>query len=333
MTTDTDGIWFIYDGECPLCRSAAHALRIRKDYGALHLINAREAQDDPLVREVNQRGLDLDEGMAIYADGRFYHGKDALTFMARYGDTRNIFMAVCKALFWSDAFSTLTYPWMRGMRNWLLRRRGVGRIDNLNLKAEPIFKSIFGDDWAKLPPVMRKHYTIRPYTADTVTVKGALDVMCRGSIRLMAPLLKAMGQIPAHNETGVPVTVHFRSDENSRAFHFQRRFHFKNAAPYEFRSRMVQIKGDEVVEIMRFGLGWKMRYGWDGSKVVLEHRGYVLRLCGNFIPIPLALFIGKGYAEETAVDENTFDMVTHITHPWWGKVYEYKGRFEVIDKE
>ena len=20
-------------------------------------------------------------------------------------------------------------------------------------------------------------------------------------------------------------------------------------------------------------------------------------------------------------DENTFDMITHITHPWWGKVY------------
>ncbi|MCD8566648.1 MAG: DUF393 domain-containing protein, partial [Alphaproteobacteria bacterium] len=79
------GVWFIYDGECPLCRSAAHALRIRKDYGALHLINAREAQNDPLVQEVNQRGLDLDEGMAIYADGRF---------LSRQGCPKNLWRAM-----------------------------------------------------------------------------------------------------------------------------------------------------------------------------------------------------------------------------------------------
>jgi hypothetical protein len=23
-------------------------------------------------------------------------------------------------------------------------------------------------------------------------------------------------------------------------------------------------------------------------------------------------------------------MLTHITHPLWGKVYEYQGRFEVV---
>ena len=37
----------------------------------------------------------------------------------------------------------------------------------------------------------------------------------------------------------------------------------------------------------------------------------------------------KGYAEEIAVDDNTFHMNTHISHPWWGKVYEYKGRFKI----
>jgi hypothetical protein len=23
-------------------------------------------------------------------------------------------------------------------------------------------------------------------------------------------------------------------------------------------------------------------------------------------------------------------MIVHITHPWWGRIYEYKGRFRVI---
>lgn len=326
------GVSFVYDGECPMCTNAAHALRIKKDYGSLNLINAREAANDPLVVEITQRGFDLDEGMVIYAEDRFYHGKEALKFMARYGDARNIFTAFCKSLFWSNAVSSLTYPWMRGTRNLLLRRRGAGRIDNLNLKSEPIFKSIFGDSWDDLPSVMHKHYANRPYTDDEVVVKGALDVMCAGPIKLMGPLMRLMGQIPARNEKAVPVTVQFQSDKNSKAFHFVRTFNFQNDTPYIFHSRMMQIKDNEVIEIMPFGLGWKMLYRRNGEKVVLEHNGYALRLFGHFIPVPLTLLMGKGYAEETAIDENTFDMITHITHPWWGKVYEYKGRFKVKKK-
>ena len=326
---EKEGIWFVYDGECPMCTSAAHALRIKKDYGALHLINAREAANDPLVQEINNRGLDLDEGMVIVAPDRFYHGKEALKFMAQYGDARNVFTALCKSLFWSDAISSLTYPWMRGVRNWLLHRKNAERIDNLNLKAEPIFKDIFGAAWNDLPSVMKKHYAGRPYTDDTVIVEGTLDVMCKQPLKALAPVMKLMGQIPAHNEMNVPVTVRFQSARDSREFQFNRTFNFKNAKPCAFRSRMLQIRDNEVIEIMRFGLGWKMLYLWDGEKVVLQHHGYALRLFGHFIPAPLTLLMGKGYAEEIAVDDDTFDMITHITHPWWGKIYQYKGRFKI----
>ena len=194
--------------------------------------------------------------------------------------------------------------------------------------SEPIFKSIFGDNWDNLPPVMHKHYANRPHTNDVTVVKGTLDVMCKVPLKWLAPLMKLLGQIPLYNETSVPVTVEFKSDPDTRAFQFVRRFDFKRG-PYVFRSRMVQVKDNEVIEVMPFGLNWKMFYSWDGEKVVLKHNGYALCLFGCFIPLPLTLLMGEGYAEEFAVDENTFDMLTHITHPWWGKVYEYKGRFEV----
>ena len=100
----------------------------------------------------------------------------------------------------------------------------------------------------------------------------------------------------------------FKSDRDTKFFHFVRTFHFKNAAPYVFHSRMMQIRDNEVIEIMRFGLGWKMLYSWDGEKVILQHKGYALHLFGHFIPLPLTLLMGKGYAEEIAVDENMFDM-------------------------
>lgn len=327
-----DGVWFVYDGDCPLCTSAAHALRIKKDYGRIHLINAREAAGEPLLQEINRRGLDLDDGMVIYADHQFYHGRDALKFMARYGDARNGFTAFCKSFFWSDTVSSIAYPWMRGLRNWLLRRKNSPRIDNLNLKNAPIFQSIFGDAWDSLPPVIKKHYANRPYTDDLTIAEGTLDVMCRGPIRFLSPIMTLMGQIPARCEKNVPVTVRFQSQRETKAFAFNRTFGFHNSPPYTFYSRMFQIKDREVIEIMCFGIGWKMLYAWDGTKVVLRHRGYALRIMGHFIPLPLTILLGEGYAEEVPVDDDHFDMMTCITHPWWGKIYEYKGRFKIVQE-
>ena len=323
------GVWFIYDGDCPICTHAAEALRIKKDYGELHTINTREADTDPLIEEINRRSLDLDEGMVIYANDQFHHGKEALKFMARYGESKNPFMAIFKGFFWSDSFSYIMYPWLRGARNWLLRRRGIGRIDNLQLKNEPTFKSVFGKSWDELPPVMKKHYAIRPYAREETVVKGVLDVMCKPPLLWLSPLMKLLGQIPTYNESNVPVTARFKSDINSKSFHFIRTFNFSKRKPYQFQSRMLQIEDDEVIEIMRFGLGWKMKFSWDGEKIILSHRGYAIQFFGHLISLPLTFIMGSGYAEERAVDENTFDMETHISHPCWGKIYDYKGRFEV----
>ncbi|MAH05750.1 MAG: hypothetical protein CL561_09345 [Alphaproteobacteria bacterium] len=332
MNDKMNGIYFVYDGECPLCRSAAYALRIKEKFGALHLINARTEADHPLMAEINKRGLDLDEGMIIYDGSNFYHGQTALEFMARHGAAKNSFTVFCKSLFRWRPITVITYPWMRGTRNMLIRNKNIGRIDNLNHKSTPIFQSIFSDAWDNLPPVLKKHYANRPYCNDIVTVSGHLDIMCKAPLTWLAPIMRLMGQIPPANEENVPVTVEFKSDLHSKAFQFNRQFYFKSTKPYAFRSQMIQVQDNVVIEVMRFGLGWKMRYTWDGTKVILSHKGYALKLFGHFVPVPLTLFMGKGYAEEVAVDEHRFDMITHITHPWWGKVYQYKGRFEIMEK-
>jgi len=324
-------IWFVYDGECLLCKNAALALRIKEDYGSLNILNARHEQGHPLMDKINERAFDLDEGMIIYDGSDFFHGKDALQFMARYGDSRGVFNLANKALFWSGTLTKVIYPWLRGVRNALLRFNKVERIDNLALKNEPIFKSIFGDSWSDLPPVIKKHYANHPYTNDVTKVEGTLDVMCKSPLKYLSLLMKVMGQIPIRNEQSVPVTVCFDSDEHTKYFHFSRRFRFKDQKPYLFYSRMLQLKDNQVIELMRFGLGWKMRYTWDGQKVILKHDGYALSLFGHFIPVPLTLLMGKGYAEEIPIDDKTFSMITNITHPWWGKLYEYKGQFMIVE--
>lgn len=324
------GVWFVYDGECPICRHAALALRIKSRYGNLSILDARTAESDPLILEIRRRKLDLDEGMVVYVDGVFYHGHTALQFMAKAGKAENFFMRWLKMCFWSTTLSRLAYPLMRSCRNWLLARRGVLPIDNLACKNEPIFKPVFGADWQKLPVVMKKHYGNHPYVDAETSIKGHLDVMGKPPLTWFAPLMELMGQIPIANARNVETTVQFKSNARSKALYFDRTFYFSHKKPYRFCSRMIQIKGNQVVEMMRFGLGWRSRVNWDGEKVVLVHDGYVLSFCGRYVPMPLGIVLGHGYAEEYPIDDNTFEMITHITHPWWGKVYEYKGRFEVV---
>ncbi len=203
----------------------------------------------------------------------------------------------------------------------------MARIDNLGLKTDPIFKSVFGNDWEALPLVMKRHYANRPYSTDVTLVDGHLDVMCAGPIKAFAWLFWFMHGIPPYNETTVPVTVSFESDQYSKFFHFNRVFNFKTRQAYCFKSRMIPINNNEVVEVMPSHLGWRMNYVWEDGRVKLKHKGYVLYALGHFIRLPLTFLIGKGYAEEIAVDDNRFNMVVTITHPWWGKIYEYNGQF------
>ena len=83
---------------------------------------------------------------------------------------------------------------------------------------------------------------------------------------------------------------------------------------------------------MKFGLGWRAAFSWDGEKVVVAHKGYGLQVFGHLVPLPLTWLMGAGSAVECPVDKRRFDMAVSISHPWWGEIYGYRGRFEVLDR-
>ena len=125
--------------------------------------------------------------MVIYCDDKFYHGHEASKFMVKYGDKKGVFNIFNSVLFRTDCISRLLYPPRREIRHLLLKIKSVRKIDNLNCKSEPIFKSIFGESWDDLLPVIQKHYANRPYTEDVITVNGKLDLMCEGPIKILSP--------------------------------------------------------------------------------------------------------------------------------------------------
>lgn len=194
----------------------------------------------------------------------------------------------------------------------------------------PIYMALFGDRGTDLPTVLRKHYGNTPYSHDVFKADGHLDVSCHGLFKLMAPVLKWLGQVPPFTARNVPVTVHFCSDPQSNILIMDRLFQFEQG-PYRFRSTIIPYTNGDAIEVMRYRFSWQMRFMWDGSKVILKAHSYGIYLFGRYIPLPLGWLLGKADAEEHAIDDGHFSMQTSITHPLWGKVYGYAGIFKMVD--
>lgn len=196
----------------------------------------------------------------------------------------------------------------------------------------PIFHTIFGESWEALPPVLKKHYANRPRSLDKVTFAGFLNIHISLIARLLSPLLHLTKTLVPYAAKNVPVTVHFQSELNTSNYAFNRTFHIPTKKPYNFCSYIVPQQGNQIIEYMPIGIGWRANYLYDGKKVRLEHCGYVLKLFGKIISLPITWLVGKGYAEEEAIDEFCFRMAMEIKHPLFGTIYGYNGAFKIIDE-
>ena len=323
-----ESAWFVFDGGCPICSFAAHALRIREALGSLNLVDARAEPNHPLALEISALGLNLDEGMVFRVRGINYHGDGALHMMAILGSDSGWFNRVNAFLFRFRAIAGFLYPVLRAMRNQLLRVKGVSKLDNLASAAvgRPIFQHAFGESWSSLPRVMRDHYAVRERSNDQVEVSGHLDVEVQWWLRIVARLTGML--VPYEGQNG-PVSVVFKAGERPRSLVFDRTFQFPGRRAVSFRSSMEVLDNGDCVEFMKFGFRWRLKYSLEGKTVVLRHRGYVWRLAGFSMLLPISWLFGEGFAEETPLNDTDFSMRTHTTHRLLGQTFGYAGRFTI----
>lgn len=323
-----DGVWFVYDGDCPICSLAARSLRIRQAVGTLTLVDARSEKDHPLCKEIREQGLDLDEGMVLRYSDVNYHGQDALNMMALLGSNRGWFNRLNAVLFRSKPISKMLYPVMKAGRNFLLRIMGIDKIANLGTAAPktPLIQDVLGEKWEQLPPVLRDHYQVRQYSQDEVTVSGSLDIKVKAWVGLMARLT---GMLVPYSGKDIPVTVRFNCAPPGNALQFTRTFFFPGKTPVQFVSRLISGTANEMIEVLNFGFGWRFQLEWKDETLVLTPRGYVWRILGVTIPMPFSLILGTGFAEEKAISKTEFSMWTHTLHPLFGKTFSYEGSFKV----
>jgi hypothetical protein len=196
----------------------------------------------------------------------------------------------------------------------------------------PSFKSIFDEQWEDLPPVLKSHYANRPFSHDRVTAMGVLDIEMRGWLKLFSPLIRLSGMLTPYSGQNIPVTVHFLSEPKTNAFVFERHFTFPQG-PIMFRSKMTSQRPHEVIEYMKLGVGWQAGYHFDGQRIIMSHRGYVLKIFGQHIALPkfIDALVGLGFAWEEAISDDEFIMHMELKSPLLGCLYAYSGRFKITE--
>lgn len=192
---------------------------------------------------------------------------------------------------------------------------------------ESIFKSIFGTAWNKRPAVFKKRYMNRSFSEDIQTVEGHMDIAFSKGMALLTPVFRLLHILVPYSGKNIPVQVVFRSCPDSDHLYFDRKFYFQTEKPYEFNSCMIPTEDGDVIERMAFGLCWRSHCFYEDQKVVMAHKGYAWRIGRFNIPMPLEIFIGKGCAEETVIDDDSYRITMSLSHPWFGVLYHYSGNF------
>lgn len=116
----------VYDGECPFCNSYVTMVRLREIVGEVELVDART--DHPLVAELKQAGLDLNEGMVVRYEGHDYHGADAMNILSLLTSDKGTLNRFFAWLFSNRRTARVFYPLLRAGRNTTLRLLGRRRI-------------------------------------------------------------------------------------------------------------------------------------------------------------------------------------------------------------
>src|SRR3546814_11746436 len=115
MSDNQEPVQIVYDGECPFCSAYVRLVRLRETIGPVEIINAREPH--PVLAEIEARGLDLNEGMVVKMNGRFYHGDECVHVLALLSSPSGVFNRAMRAIFSSRAASRALYPPLRRGRN------------------------------------------------------------------------------------------------------------------------------------------------------------------------------------------------------------------------
>jgi hypothetical protein len=186
---------------------------------------------------------------------------------------------------------------------------------------DSLMQNALGADWDKLPPALQTHYRFGK-TIDN----GHMDIEYPRFMQPYLSVLHLMGALIDRGGRQVPTVVE-KTVVGERQY-WRRTITFPDGKVVYFNSFWVAAGGNQMIEFVNPLLGLQMAVHVEDGK--LHYRGvrFVVKLGGLLLPIPEWLVLGHTSIVEEAVDETHFAMDFRLTHPLFGQLFRYAGRFE-----
>lgn len=184
-----------------------------------------------------------------------------------------------------------------------------------------LMQQALGDDWDKLPSALQAHYRF-----GTTTDIGHMDIEYPRFMQPFLNLLRIFGALV--NRGGQRVSTMVEKSVVGNRQHWRRTITYPDGKVIYFDSFWVSAEQGQVIEFVNPVLGLQMAPYVAAGR--LHYRGvrFVAKLGPVLLPIPEWMVFGHTTIVEEAVDENHFVMDFRLTHPLFGQLFRYAGKFE-----
>jgi hypothetical protein len=184
-----------------------------------------------------------------------------------------------------------------------------------------LMQRALGDDWNKLPPALQAHYQF-----GTTTDIGHLDIEYPRFMQPYLTLLKVFGALINRRGHNLSTKVE-KSVVNDRQ-NWRRTITYPDGKVVYFNSFWVSAKDNQLIEFVNPLLGLQMAMHVEDGKLHYSGVKFIAKLGPLMLPIPEWLALGHTTIVEEAVDDTHFVMDFRLTHPLFGEVFRYAGKFQ-----
>ncbi len=184
-----------------------------------------------------------------------------------------------------------------------------------------LMQRALGDEWTKLPPALQTHYRF-----GTTTDTGHMDIEYPRFMQLYLNVLHLLGGLVNRRGLQVPTLVE-KHVVNEKQY-WRRTITYPDGQVVKFDSFWVPAGKNQVIEYINPILGLAMAVRVKDGQLHYQGVRFVAKFGPIVLPVPEWLVLGHTTIVEKAIDETHFAMDFRITHPLFGQVFRYSGRFE-----
>tara|TARA_B100000212_G_scaffold287622_1_gene228486 strand:+ start:179 stop:562 length:384 start_codon:yes stop_codon:yes gene_type:complete len=115
---------FIYDGECPFCNHFAELLELKSKIKNISILDGRK--DPELMRDLLNKGYDLDKGAILFKNKEIFHGADAINTICKLiNKPSSKLLDILSTTFKSYKRTKLIFPFLVTARRLALISKGI----------------------------------------------------------------------------------------------------------------------------------------------------------------------------------------------------------------